>query len=287
MKYFKKMAVATVCGIGALSVLNPAVAESNLSSFSAQSSILTIPALKVDETNEWFGDITIEMNLSTNKFNILGIRGIDALTADELGCDAEVNSRIEALEALVVESPTVDEALDIDARLTALEEVITTPISEEGSSMQSRLAALESVYSPTIVTANIQPGRYVDSVGTCFELSEPLFYSETRSSYFLEACDNSTMIVEILTGPLEGYPAISAERLSNLILPDNRIYGLVTNDENIPNYENKLYTWYEGSLIGFRQIGDRLSMEVYTKPTDTRTIDAELPYETITLTREE
>lgn len=277
MQFFKKIRVSIVCGLSSLTLLSPAFADSNISNFDSKSSILTLPAVSLNADKAWFGNVQIEMDFLKNEFTLLNIEEIDEPVP------SEVENRISALEDLVSPTLTADESADIEEKLTALEEVIVSPISIEGSSLHARIAALESILSPAIFSANIEPGRYFDPTGKCFELSDPFFFSESRSSYFLTSCSGDILVVEIITGTVEGHPLFDADRVADLSLPANSVYGLVTKRSGGNNFPT--WDWKLNAIIGFRKAGDFFLMELYTSPVDSG--DENMPFLKITATKEE
>lgn len=280
----KKIAIAAICGLGALSISNSALAETEYSSFDLPSSTLTVPVLSVDGTDSWIGDLQIQMNFGTNTFSILDGKNIDAPVPDETGGD-DLEGRLSALEILLSESLAANGTDDIGSRLTLMEEIFGA-LPNVGNTIQERIVALDTTFASAVGTTDIQTGRYFDPTGFCFDLSGPFPYSDTRSSYLMRACDDSTVgVIEILTGPFADHPSMES-RLIDAEVPSNRFYGLVSNPEtrtNSPFYYN--IGWQRHAIVGFRQIGGGLlSMEAYT---DNSNNDLKLPHTTRTLTKEE
>lgn len=260
-------------GIAALGSLNPVMADSESPDFSFSSKVLSLPNVLVDGSI-WYSDVQLELDFDTGTFQLLGA---------DAGDESSFEIRLSNLEDLVVDAVTTDEEADISTRLSALEQQITSPISVEGSTLRQRISALESVLSPVTITTNLQPGEYVDPDGWCFELTNPFVYDETRAAYFIRSCtENYTFVMELISGPLEGHPQMG-DRFTELDMPDNRIYGLITDQVNFSG--TPIHGWNEFEVFGIRQSGDLLILDLYSELGTFGAGDRELPYDTVTLTK--
>ncbi len=270
-KYFLNatIAAAGIALVSGVSIVKAAGSESP--DFDSSSGILSLPIVSVDSAT-WYKDVQLELFFDTGQFNLLSATTTEA--------SVSLESRIATLEDLVVPAMTVNEEAALDSRVDALEGQIVSPISEEAASLDERISALESVLNPAIITTNLQPGKYLDNGDWCFNLSGPYVYNESRVTYFIQSCtDYATPIVmELISGSVESHPQMG-ERLTDLNMPDNRIYGLVTDSDTSLSPTR---SWYANNVVGVRQSGDFLTVDLYTAGST----DAITAYKTITLTKQ-
>jgi len=262
-----------VAGIALVGGVPFAKADSESPNFISSSGILSLPIVSVDSIT-WYSDVDLQLNFDTGQFSLLSATSTDGAVSLE--------SRIATLEDLVVPSMTVDEETALDSRVDALEVQIVSPISEEAASLDERISALESVLNPAIITTNLQPGRYLDNGDWCFDLSGPYVYDTSRVTYFIQSCSdyNTPVVMEFVSGSTDGHPQMG-ERLVDLSMPDNRIYGLITDSD--VNGNSPTYGWQVNEIVGVRQSGDFLTVDLYSAgATDAQST----AYATITLTKQ-
>jgi len=160
-----------------------------------------------------------------------------------------------------------------------------------------------TVSPPVIGPTNLVPGVYLasnDSASGCYILEGPFGLSEGRSVYTFKGyykddfCERwgGTFVGQFVTGSTEGNPDIG-EREIVPYLQGTYLYGIVTNNgsprfnEGSSQYNSVNDDWNQHELIGLRQLGNSLTISLFTTGfnNDGTPIDFKNAQKTVTLNK--